>query len=250
MIRAIIIEDEEIAAIRLQNMIKELDGSIVVSKHLKSVAQAAKYLNANEPPDLIFLDIHLSDSNSFEIFKQVEVHSPIIFTTAYSDYAIKAFDQNSIDYLLKPISKRGLEKALTKFKRFGNTDQVPDYRALFHEAPDPFRQRFLVKVNNTLQSVPVSEIAYFYSEDKVTFIRLVDGKSIAMDETLNALMEQLDPKKFFRINRKYLISIDSITRMYYTSKSRIQVDLEPEPKEANVMVSVERLGRFKKWLSL
>lgn len=247
MIKAIIIEDEEIAAIRLQNMIQEADGSIVIQKIIHSVKQAVAYLSSNTP-DLIFLDIHLSDSNSFEIFKEVEIHTPIIFTTAYSEYALKAFKQNSIDYLLKPISGESLGKAIEKFKKFG-TSQTPDYRAIFSEEPQ-YKKRFLVKMNKALQTVDVSEISYFYSEDKVTFVKLKNGKSVPLDDTLTAIENQLDPKEFFRINRKYLVGIHSIKKMYYASKSKIQVDLEPESEEFNVFVSVERLGKFKKWLSI
>ena len=248
MIKAIIIEDEEIAAIRLQKLVQEIDGNIVVAKHITSTKQAVEYLAKNNP-DLIFLDIHLSDSNSFEIFNHLEVESPIIFTTAYSDYAIKAFKQNSIDYLLKPISREALETAITKFKKLDKT-QIPDYRDIFLGSPATYKTRFLVKMNNALQSIDIADIAYFYSEDKVTFIKLKGNRSVPMDETLNALETELDPKQFFRINRKYLVGINAIERMYYASKSRIQVNLEPVPPDTNVMVSVERLGKFKKWLSL
>ncbi|MEM8508035.1 MAG: LytTR family DNA-binding domain-containing protein [Bacteroidota bacterium] len=248
MIKTVIIEDEEIAAIRLQRMVQEVDSNIVVAKHIVSAKGAIEYLRSNVP-DLIFLDIHLSDNNSFEIFKELEVNSPIIFTTAYSEYAIQAFKQNSIDYLLKPISKDALNAALEKFKKFAGA-KVPDYKAMLLGEREPYKKRFLVKMNNTLQTVDTGKIAYFLSEDKITFIRLKDGKRIPIDDTLNALVDQLDPKRFFRINRKYLVCIDAIKKMYYTSKSRIQVNLAPLPDDVNVMVSVERLGKFKKWLSL
>ena len=248
MIKAIIIEDEEIAAIRLQNMVQEIDAEIVVSKHITSTKKAREYLSSNVP-DLIFMDIHLSDSNSFEIFKDLEVESPIIFTTAYSEYAIKAFKQNSIDYLLKPISRESLEQAINKFKKIGKSE-IPNYRSLFLSEQPDYKKRFLVKMNKALQSIDISDIAYFYSEDKVTFIKLKNDKVVPIDDTLNALEEQLDPKAYFRINRKYLIGIDSIKQMYYASKSRIQVNLEPHPGGSTVLVSVERLGKFKKWLSL
>lgn len=247
MIKTVIIEDEEIAAIRLQRMVQELDSNIVVVKHIVSASGAIEYLSSNVP-DLIFLDIRLSDNNSFEIFKDLEVNSPIIFTTAYSEYAIQAFKQNSIDYLLKPISEEALDTALKKFRKFGRT-KVPDYRGLLLGDWVPYKQRFLVKINNSLQSVDTKEIAYFFSEEKITFIRMKGGKRIPIDDTLNALTDQLDPNRFFRINRKYLVCIDAIKKMYYTSKSRIQVNLEPAPDDLHVMVSVERLGRFKKWLS-
>ncbi|CAM3326715.1 LytR/AlgR family response regulator transcription factor [Zobellia roscoffensis] len=247
MIKAIIIEDEEIAAIRLQNMIQEVDGSIVIQKIIQSVKQAIAYLSSNTP-DLIFLDIHLSDSNSFEIFSQLDVHIPIIFTTAYSEYALKAFQQNSIDYLLKPVSMESLQQAIKKFKKYG-ASQVPDYKAIF-SGEHHYKKRFLVKMSNALQSINVSDIAYFYSEDKMTFAKLKNGKYIPLDDTLNTLENQLDPNYFFRINRKYLTGIDSITRMYYASKSKIQIDLDPAPVEFNVFVSIEKIGKFKKWLSL
>ena len=248
MIKAVIIEDEEIAAIRLQNLIQEIDGSIVITRHISSAKKAIAYLSDNIP-DLIFLDIHLSDSNSFEIFKQVDIQTPIIFTTAYSEYAIKAFEQNSIDYLLKPISKEALTQAIEKYKRLGKI-HLPDYNTIFSSELPAYKKRFLIKMNNALHTVTIEDVAYFFSEDKVTFIKLKDNRTIPMEGTLSALEKQLNPKDFFRINRKYLIGIHSIKRMYYASKSKIQVNLEPDPKEANIMVSVERLGRFKKWLSL
>lgn len=248
MIKAIIIEDEEIAAIRLQNMIQDVDESIVIQKIIHSVKQAVSYLSSNTP-DLIFMDIHLSDSNSFEIFKEIEVLTPIIFTTAYSEYALKAFKQNSIDYLLKPVSRETLMQAIEKFKKFGNSE-VPDYSNIFSNQENEYRARFLVKMNNALQSVDINEVAYFYSEDKITFIKLNNNKSVPIDETLNTLEDQLDPKKFFRVNRKYLVGIHAIERMYYASKSKLQIDLNPKSEEFNVFVSVEKLGKFKKWLSI
>lgn len=248
MTKAIIIEDESIAAIRLQNLIQEVSDQIVIIKVLTSINESIGYLS-NTKPDLIFLDINLSDGYSFEIFKILEIKTPIIFTTAYSDFAIKAFEQNSIDYLLKPVSKESLQRSIEKFFELNKT-QLPEYKNLFLHNTKQYKKRFLAKINNSLKTVEIDEIAYFYTEEKLTFITLWNGKKIPVDFSLKRLEEELNPSDYFRINRKYIVHLKSINEMYYTSKSRIKVSLQPKVEERNIFVAIEKIGKFKKWLSL
>ncbi|WP_109437083.1 MULTISPECIES: LytR/AlgR family response regulator transcription factor [Aquimarina] len=248
MTKAIIIEDESIAAIRLQNLIHEVNDQITIIKVLSSVNESIHYLSS-ENPDLIFLDINLSDGYSFEIFKILEINIPIIFTTAYSEYAIKAFEQNSIDYLLKPINKEALQRSISKFSLL-NKKELPKYKDLYLHNGQGFKKRFLVKMNSSLKTVDITEIAYFYTQEKLTFIALWSGKKMPIDFSLKKLELELDPSVYFRINKKYIINLKSIGEMYYTSKSRIKVSLNPSPNEDNIFVAIEKLGKFKKWLSL
>lgn len=249
MIQAIIIEDEDIAAIKLQKMIQNLDPSIQINKIISSVKESVQYLG-NHQPDLIFLDINLSDSNSFEIFKQVsKIRSRIIFTTAYSEYAIKAFELNSIDYLLKPISKEALSRSLKKLKSL-DQEQNPSYSELFQSLEIGFKKRFLVKMNNALVSIDINEVAYFYSDEKVTFIKLTNGKNIPIEYSLKKLEALVNPKDFFRVNRKYIVHISAIKKMYYSSKSKIILHLEPTSEDETISVPIEKVGQFKKWLSI
>ena len=249
MIQAIIIEDEEIAAIKLQNMIQELDTNIRIARILPSVKESVSYLKENIP-DLIFLDINLSDDNSFEIFNQVgTITSKIIFTTAYSEYAIKAFEQNSIDYLLKPIAKEKLQRSLNKLKQYEDHHQIQlDYAQLLGNIEDSYKKRFLVKTGNQLKTVDIEEVAYFYSEDKITFIKLKKGERLPIESSLKSIENVVNPKDFYRINRKYIIHTSSISKMYYSSKSKIILHLIPIPDDPQVTVAIEKIGKFKKWL--
>jgi DNA-binding LytR/AlgR family response regulator len=245
---AIIIEDEDIAAIKLQNMIQELDPGFNIVRILSSVKESVVYLKENQP-DVIFLDINLSDDNSFEIFNQVEdIQSKIVFTTAYSEYAIKAFEQNSIDYLLKPIPKEALQRSLAKLRKYDTKEKVDYNKILFHPE-DVYKKRFLIKTNNSLKTVEIDEVAYFYSEDKVTFIKLRNDKKLPIEFSLKNLEELLNPKKFYRVNRKYIVHITAISKMYYSSKSKIMLHLQPAAEEEQIPVAIEKVGKFKKWLS-
>ncbi|WP_420571166.1 LytR/AlgR family response regulator transcription factor [Kordia sp.] len=249
MMNAILIEDEDIAAIKLQKMIQDIDDSIQIVKIISSVKESVAYLSKHQP-DLIFLDINLSDNNSFEIFNQVEnIKSKIIFTTAYSEYAIKAFELNSIDYLLKPISKEALARSIQKLKDL-ESDKVPSYAELFRSLENNFKKRFLVKMNNSLVSIEIADVAYFYSDEKVTFIKLKNGKSVPIDYSLKKLEEVLNPIDFYRVNRKYIVHISSIKKMYYSSKSKIVLHLEPASEDDTISVPIEKVGQFKKWLSI
>lgn len=245
MIKAVIIEDEHLVAERLKTMAESIDPEISIIKIIMSVAEAITYLSTNKP-DLIFLDINLSDNYCFKIFEQVNVQSPIIFVTAYSEYAIKAFELNSIDYLLKPISYNNLQKSLEKFKKWA---LLPDYNRLIIDLESRYKKRFLVKLNNQLRSIAIENIAYFFSEDKLTFITLHDGKKLPFEYSLKKIEEQIDPTHFFRVNKKYLISLNAIDQMYYVSKSKIRIILKPVREKENIFVAIEKIGTFKIWLS-
>ncbi|MEM1001032.1 MAG: LytTR family DNA-binding domain-containing protein [Bacteroidota bacterium] len=256
MIKSLIVEDEDLAAARLAEMIGRVANDVEIIGRTASVSETIEFLKSSNP-DLMFLDINLSDGFSFEIFEAQRFETPpIIFTTAYSEYAIRAFELNSVSYLLKPITPENLSQALEKYRHFKwaedeqDTQQV-NYKKLIDDLLNPFKERFLIKINNKLETIKVEDIGYFFSEDKVSFIMLKSGRYVPIDYSLKTLSEQLDPSKFFRINRKYLVHINSIREMYYTSKSKIKVELQPENANESdlIFVAIEKVGLFKKWLS-
>ncbi|MDW7694009.1 LytTR family DNA-binding domain-containing protein [Flammeovirgaceae bacterium SG7u.111] len=254
MLKVLIIEDEKLAADDLEEMLLEINPEIKVLEKIGSVEKAVEWLKSNEEAELIFLDIHLSDGNSFSIFDSVEVKTPIIFTTSYDQYAIKAFKHNSIDYLLKPVDQDELEKAIEKFEELrGKTQDVDlgDILKTISEKKEPeFQQRFMVTIRDSIKSIHVDDVAYFMGEDGYVYlVTKSDGRYI-INYTLNKLDTVLDPDKFFRINRKFTVNFDAIQQMTAYSKSRVQLNLLPAPpNELDTIVSVERSGSFKKWLN-
>lgn len=249
--KTIIIEDEEFAARRLEAMIKECDSSIEIVAKLQSVQESVAWLKANTQPDLIFLDIQLDDDLSFAIFEQVEVKSNIIFTTAFDEYAIKAFKHKSIDYLLKPIVKAELEAALNKHREWAAAStQIPNFQdlvSLLHVTNSPkYRERFSVMVGEKMKSVEVGEIAYFFSTSGITFFVTQSNNQYTLDNSLDTIIKELDPKNFFRANRQYLVGRKGINQVYVFPKSRLKLDLQPKSSE-EVYVSVEKVPAFKKW---
>ncbi len=250
--KVILLEDEEPASKRLKKLLLEIDPSIIVLETIVSVASAIKWCHENPPPDLVFSDIQLADGTSFEIFKNIEVQCPVIFTTAYDQYAIAAFKVNSIDYLLKPIKKEELQNAIDKFKKISSPGTtLPDINKLLEtlgkqQEPD-YRKRFIVRYGEHIKTINTEDIAFFYTEDKVNFLTTTEGRRFAIDYNLDNLESMLDPKKFFRINRQYIIAIHSIKEMFAYSKSRVLVKLNPEAKHETI-VSTERSADFKLWL--
>lgn len=247
----IIIEDEAPAARRLNRMLEKLE--VKVNTMLHSVAEAASWFRSNPHPDLIFLDIQLSDGLSFEIFDQVEIKSAIIFTTAFDEYALQAFKLNSIDYLLKPIDEEELEKAVKKYREFKPVAQsvqinFDDIRKLLVNPLDrEYKKRFTVRVGQHLKIINAEDIECFYSEHKGTYAATSDGRNYLLDTTLENLENELEPRSFFRISRKFYVNINHINDIISYTNSRLQIKLK-RFQEQEIIVSRERVNDFKCWL--
>lgn len=245
----LVVEDEKYARINLENLILELEPGATIVASLDSVSSSVDWLRENIP-DLIFLDIHLADSLSFDIFEKVEVKSPIIFTTAYDQYTLKAFKVNSVDYLLKPIDKQELQQALIKYRRV-HRHTKQDILALKESVlnkQQSFQKRFMVKKGERIASVKSSDIAYFEGEDRYVYLVKSDGQRFFVDHKLSELEHLLDPQEFFRLNRSFIAHFDAIDTMTAMSKSRISVNLNPSAKRS-VVVSTDNTRVFKEWLN-
>lgn len=248
----VIIEDEELAARRLEGMINNFDPSVNVLAKLESIEDAVEWFRNHPEPDLIFLDIHLEDGLSFEIFEKVSIKSPIIFTTAYDEFAIRAFKLKSIDYLLKPLTQQDLNAAILKYKDWNESmrsviDVSSLYDLITFSRQPQYKNRFSVAVGQKLKTIPVEEISYFYSASGITFIVTKDKMEYAVEYSLDKLKEELDPKQFFRINRQYLVSLKSIANVHIFPKSHLKIDLNP-PASEETFVSLDRVTQFKAWL--
>jgi len=247
--KILIIEDENLAAKRLIQLIKEQLPEAEIFGNLDTVVASVQWLNENPEPDLIFLDIQLADGISFEIFEKVKIDSPIIFCTAFDQYAIKAFKLNSIDYLLKPIDPEELSHAVTKFQsgRKAPSITLDQIRHLLQPVQKTYKNRFLVKLGERIQTVDSQEIGFFYSEDKVTLLQTRNGKKFIIDYTLDEVEEMVDPEHFFRLNRKYISAINAIKEVFTYSNSRLKIHLE-NCNDNDILISRERMGPFKSWL--
>ncbi len=247
----VILEDEELAARRLESMIKQFDSSINILAKIESVEEAINWFTNNDEPDLIFLDIHLEDDLSFAIFDKVKIKSPIIFTTAFDEYAIKAFKLKSIDYLLKPISQDELNKAILKYQDWNKSNSsLVDMQALFDlidKKNTDYKSRFSVIIGNKIKSIDIQDIAYFYSQSSITFLVTYGNTEYTVDYSLDQLVNILDPKQFFRINRQYLIKLQSIVNVHIFPKSRLKIDLKPARED--IFVSIDKVTKFKDWLN-
>lgn len=246
----LIIEDESLAAERLKSMLLEIDPNTNVVAQLASIESSVQWLSTNPHPDLIFSDIRLLDGLCFEIFAQVTTTKPIVFTTAYDQYAIKAFEVNSLDYLLKPIAQEKLQRAFDKFKQRQMPPAVIPYQDLIRlvsSGGDSFKSRFMIKLGQKIIALPVEKIAYFYTENKLTFAITTDNKRFPLDQPLDELVEMLDPKVFFRINRQFIISYSSIAEIHPYFKGRVKLTLQPSSTE-EVIISSERTPDFKSWI--
>jgi len=231
-------------------MVKTIDPSIDVVARLESVADSVEWFKKNEHPDLIFLDIHLEDGLSFSIFDQVKITVPIIFTTAFDEYAIKAFKLKSIDYLLKPIVHEDLENAINKYREWGEKKQMVDLAELYNLMQIKkisYRERFSVVVGQKLKSIEVKDIAYFFSASGITFVAMHSKSQYSLDQSLDNLMSELDPQKFFRVNRQYLVGMSSVVNIHIYPKSRLKLELNP-PVPEGVFVSLDKVVDFKKWI--
>ena len=251
--RILIVEDEPLAAERLETLIREYLPEVDVAGPFDSIRSTVSWLNENDTPDLALFDIQLADGLSFEIFEQADVSCPVIFTTAFDEYALKAFKVNSIDYLLKPIDKKELFSALEKYERlFKQQDKQGSVSTeaidhIYHMMTRNYRSRFLIRVGEHLRPLNTTNVVYFYSQQRATFVLTEEGKSYDLDFTLDQLEQELDPKQFFRVNRGALVSLDAISDVLIYSGNRLRLKLVKEPDEP-VLVSREKVSSFKQWL--
>lgn len=247
----IIAEDEKPTADRLKKMISSI---VPEFKHLAtfdSVSSAVKWLKSSPHPNLAFFDIQLADGLSFEIFEQVEIEFPVIFTTAFNEYAIKAFKVNSIDYLLKPIDEAELQKAIQKFQKgFAQKPQAINNDAIakaLSMLTSNYKTRFVVKVGEHIRMIPVEEIAFFFSSEKYTFIRTTSGRDYGIDQSLEQVAVVVNPSNFFRVSRKHIIALAAVIDIIAYSGSRLKLKLSV-PTDEDILVSREKVAEFKEWL--
>lgn len=250
--KILIIEDEEHAAKRMEVLVKELLPKAAILAKLDTVKRAVDWFTHKELPDLVLMDIQLADGICFQIFEQCEVKSPVIFTTAYDEYALKAFKVNSIDYILKPVDKEELSAAFDKLKNLSvKADAAPFQLSNIEEAirmiTKKSKTRFVIRVGEHLRTVEVENILYFYSQDKTTFCHTTEKRDFILDYTLEQLLEMLDAQQFFRINRKYLVHPKSIQDIISYTNSRLRLVLK-DSADADVIVAREKVQEFKEWL--
>ena len=250
----VVIEDERLTAERLISLVKKYDASIHVLTQISSVGEAISWFQTNpvNSVDLIFMDIHLEDGDGFQIISKLSLPTPIIFTTAFDDYMIKAFKVNSIDYLLKPISYEELAAALDKFKSLRSKNEMQvDINALIkqlnQQASPQFKERFMVTVGTRIRSIKTEGIAYFYLEEKTVLLVTHDGTILPIDYSLDKLMQIIDPKQFFRVSRQFIVSLNSIQMVHTISAGKLKLNLIPKTKQ-EVAVSGDRVSDFKEWL--
>ena len=247
--KVLLIEDERPAANRLGQLIQQILPNAEILGNLDSITSTVEWFNSHPAPDLIFCDIQLADGLSFEIFDRVNINAPIIFTTAFDQYAIKAFKLNSVDYLLKPIDPKELTNAIEKYQslKLKTNIDLSQIRELLQPQSKEFKSRFMVKFGEKIQSVLTTETAFFYSEERITFLQMNDGKKYIVDYTLDQLEGMLDPKQFFRLNRKYIASFEAITEIHTYSNSRLKIKLA-NCSDNDILVSREKVGALKEWL--
>lgn len=247
----IIVEDEAIAARRLQRMLEKK--GLQVIRTISSVSELRDQINSNDQPDLYFFDIHLNDGIVFEALEDVEFDVPIIFTTAYDQYAIKAFKQNSIDYLLKPIDEEELDTAIFKYKKSqkSSVDLTALTSLLSNVSSTPpkpsYRERISVRVGDKIKSLTLSDILFFYSENKMNFLYTTEGRSYPLEQTIESISKELNPTQFYRVNRGYVISINAISEVIAYSNSRLKIKID-KASDHDIVVSREKVKDFKSWL--
>jgi len=252
--KVLIIEDEHLAAKRLENLLCKYDKKIEILAKISSVKKSVNWFNENTEPDLAFMDIQLGDGLCFEIFEQVKINSPIIFTTAFDEYAVKAFKVNSVDYLLKPFSFKELSNSIEKYKTnfeqksLNNiTTQQTQIEQVINMLTNKYKDRFVVKVGLHIKPIETTNILYFYSMEKASYIHTSEGNNYVIDFSLDKIENFINPKQFFRINRKYIINIKAINDIISFSNSRLKIDLKNSDNQG-IIVSREKVNKFKKWL--
>ncbi len=254
MMKVLIIEDESLSAEKIAAYLARYNENIEVLAQLDSVEASVQWFREHDHPDLVFLDIYLSDGICFSIFKEVEVDAPVIFTTAHDKYALKAFELNSIDYLLKPLKYDSFVAALNKFKKLTGGAYIKDIDTRIQGLIESmnsrqvqYKSRFLVKSGNKIRYINSMQIAYIYSDDKMSFLVTGEDSKYAIDSSLDLLQHQMDPNYFFRINRKFLIHINSLKAIHPFFKGRLKVELNPRFQES-IIISSKKSQLFKDWL--
>lgn len=249
--KVVIIEDEPHAAARLEKLITEIVPSAMVIEKLDTVKSAVQWFKSNKHPDLLLVDVQLADGISFDIFQQCQVHSPIIFTTAYDQYAMKAFKLNSIDYILKPVDKDELAAAVNKMRNVSATREdgslMQNINSAFEMLLKKYKTRFVVKVGEHLRTIEVSDIRFFFSQDKTTFAATKENRNVILDYSMDQLEGLLDPREFFRINRKYIVRSASIQDIITYTNSRLKIQLKGSD-DNDIIVARERVQEFREWL--
>lgn len=244
----IIIEDEQPAFKRLHKLVEETIPAANLLAHLDSIAMSKQWFEANPSPDLVFMDIQLADGSAFDLLKLVKIDAPVIFTTAFDQYAMDAFKAASIDYLLKPVKKEALKSAVQKLDEYKKMFSMQGEALIKSLSTSEYKKRFVIRFGEHIKTLMVEDIAYCYSENKATFARTFEGRTYPMDHNLDALEDMLSPTEFFRINRQYIICLKAIEEMKTYSKARVIVTLKPPVKEQPI-VSSERSAEFKQWLA-
>lgn len=255
--KILIVEDEDLAVKKIKKTLAEVDDTADVIGITDSIQGTVNWLESNATPDLILMDIELSDGQSFEIFNRTKVKSPVIFTTSYDEFALKAFKVNSIDYLLKPVQKEELNAALDKFKSMTGANKTSDKKEINMDAlvkelqqklqPKDYRKRFLVKHGQKLVSIETDDIAYFFSDGRLNFFKTFDNRKFVVDYTMDELEDMLDPQRYFRISRSFYISVASIDQIHDYFGNRLLLQLKPTVDKETV-VSREKVTDFKKWM--
>jgi DNA-binding LytR/AlgR family response regulator len=248
-VKVLIIEDELPASQKLERLLKEIDESIEVVGVLESVEDSTNWFLQNPGPDLIFMDIQLNDGLSFEIFENIEIKTPIVFTTAFDEYALKAFKVNSVDYLLKPLDSDALNKAVQKYKSVFSKDEYNSrIENLLDQLQPKTKERILIKIGEHYKSIQINDINYFFIKERCSFINLGKGKNYSIDYSLDKAEKMIDPKKFFRVNRNFMINISAIKDIIAYSSNRLKIVADGWPDDNVILVSRERVADFKVWM--
>jgi len=250
--KIVIVEDEKPAANRLAKLLQDHSSDFEIVAKLDSVKKSVEWFGSNSEIDLVFMDIQLADGLSFEVFEHVEITAPVIFTTAYDEYALKAFKVNSVDYLLKPVDIDDISKALNKLDNIRKNNSEPSQTVeqianAMQMLTSKYKNRFLVKTGEHIKSIAVDDIIYFFSRDKASFCQTSDHKNYLLDYSLEQIENMLNPERFFRINRKYIITLESIKDIISYSNSRLKI-VFTQPVDEDVVVSRDRVADFKQWL--
>lgn len=247
--QVLIIEDERPASQKLQRMLNGIDETMEIAGPLESVEESINWFMSNPPPDLVFMDIQLDDGLCFEIFENISIKTPVIFTTAYDNYALKAFKVNSVDYLLKPIDRQELEKAIDKFKMIhvGNIDFKRIEKILKKISPER-KERLLIKTGMHYRSIQITDINCFFTREKSVFINTGGSNDYAVDFSLDKAEKMTDPRRFFRVNRNYIVNYTAIKDIITYSSSRLKIIIDSYHGNNDIIVSRERVADFKKWM--